>query len=1069
MTTEIAPLVTLSLTAPLFTDWSEQYVRLSLPGVAVGTPLRLTINGQEALCQYTGETSRNGAEVLVRLSFSRGERKELVFRHAETGDTELTALEISLDNSAAIGIPGREIYIPVPAEREGGIIGPFAGFAGYPMTSLIRCDAAYEGATLAKVNDGPLFIDYRLDYRFADHRAYTLRFRCFRHEPYIEVSERMALRMGSELVWTLNPEHRFDRIISRDSFESESQPTVEPLGEVHPRDVLCRLQMPVLSNYAIPNNRGWFAFCDSAHPERGMLGVLGLYGARWEQPVANIAEVLDRDGTVEWHAALESGTRYWLLYAGPLETTYTPERRFIFHRLHAEFNALRLDEHLDLTGEAVFDASSAHLPGIFGTGDIHAIARQHVETFPQLQTARDYEDDWSAIKDGGHRPTFHALLDPTPERYQVVYDRMIARFAKWVRQFQGWRNSDNDYEKSVIGFSRWLRGLMLGYEMLRRDDWLTNEQVGTLNAYFVFAARRMADMGRWPHTKTALHPDHPESTRDFYEYGGEHKPDRLYWTNCLPNFQSDPICALAHLAALFPDHPDAHAWQDLALNDIEHQLNAYCGVSGAWEESINYAIYTFSYFIITFKVLKERLGINYFEDARMRRFAGWLVHFLGPNDKRWNRYTFPGVGNAVCPTGGGDYLLCYAGQLAEDDPLRGELCAAYQRLANADASIEHYPTVMAAMAPILDREYPLPLLSSEVMDEVGVSLRHRHQAPNESYLVQKIGFAKDHYEADETAFNWYAKGTPLCMDYGTYTWDAGSASAHNAIEIPDYDPLRRGYLADHLFSPLVDYTHCEVPVVLKLLHGRVRSFAEVDGKEIKDFLNTPYFYIGDDNPVGPKTWKTRLLLFVKPDYLVLFDRVYGDVPHRYCLHVTGEELRRDGAYLHAAGRFDLDLLGFVQHPQAFEVETGELVPMPSRFGEGAANPHRQHWCRLYNHADGIYRTLLFAKERERAVTIESLGACGMRVLTPEYEDLLFLHNDPSEEILPGVHFRGSAGWIRRTAAGEIQACLLNGDYLEAFGYSFNGRGPWTYNMDGNHSFSIQGVPRRVECSTTSGD
>ncbi len=364
------------------------------------------------------------------------------------------------------------------------------------------------------------------------------------------------------------------------------------------------------------------------------------------------------------------------------------------------------------------------------------------------------------------------------------------------------------------------------------------------------------------------------------------------------------------------------------------------------------------------------------------------------------------------------------------------------------------------MAPIPEREFPLRPLASEVMDEVGVAFRHGHPSPTESYLVQKIGFAKDHYEGDETAFNWYAKGTPLLMDYGTYTGDAATWGAHNVVEMPDADPLRRGYLANHLFSHAVDYTRCEVPVTLKLLWGRVRTFAEVDNKDgIVDRTKTPYFYIGDDNPVGPKTWRVRQLLFVKPDYLVVFDRVFGAVPHRFNLHVTGEDIRRDGQNIHATGRFDLDLLCHVQHPVEFELETGVLVPAPDILG--ANNPHRQSYFRLYNLRDGIYRTALFAREHERAVTIESCGCAGMKICTPEYTDYVFVSDTPVCEQLDDVQFTGKAGWIRRDARGELRAVMAEGEHLQAFGLTFTGRGPWTYNADGSGRLRVIGTPRPV--------
>jgi hypothetical protein len=662
-----------------------------------------------------------------------------------------------------------------------------------------------------------------------------------------------------------------------------------------------------------------------------------------------------------------------------------------------------------------------------------------------------------------HTAIVRALLDPTPERRRELYDSLVARFELWVRQFQGWRRGDNDYQKNVIGFTRWLRGMLIAYEMLRRDGALSNEEIGRLNAYFVFAARRIMDEGRWPHSRTTLHPDHPESSRDFYEYGGEHKPDRLFWTNCLPNFQSDPLCALAHLSALFPDHPDAPAWRRKALDDLDGQLDAYCGKSGAWEESINYALYTFSYFVITFRALKQKLGIDYFNDERVRRYAAWLVRFFGPRDKRFGAWTWPAIGNAVVPQNQADYLLCYAAELPEADPLREQCLAVYQLCEPDCRPGEHFPTMVAAMAPIPGRPYTLEPVDSEHMDELGVAMRHASRTPSESYLFQKIGFWKDHYENDESAFNWYAKGTPFCMEYGTYTGDAAAGGAHNLVEIPDMDGLRRGYLADHLFTPALDYTRCEMPVTLKLLWGRVRSFEEVDDKDGKiDRTKTPYFYIGDDNPVGPKTWKVRMLFFVKPDYLALFDRVYGDVPHRYNLHFTGGSLRREGQIIRGDGRFELDLECLVQRPSQFEMETGELVPNLNRPGRDPEEmlKHAQRYFRVHNHTDGIYRTLLFARERGRNVQLRPFGQHGMQVVTSEYTDYIFLHNEPIRDGDGGVLFAGRAGWIRRDAHGRVQAILADGDELRAFGVVLKGRGPWTYNLDGTGAIDIKSGPPR---------
>jgi len=1042
-------------------------VRVLLEGVRPGEPCELLLGGEPAPFQYTGEQGERGAVVMLELGFEADRPRELTVRPATNQPTDLSRQKLALDGATTIGHEPATVTLSADVESETALRGPILGFAGHSLGSRIEADLAFQSPTLERTNDGPLFTDYTFTLQFADEGVYRLDMRCYRHRSWVAVAERFTLGMNARWVWTLNPEDRLDSILTHrgPEFESEKQPSIEPLAAERSGGVLGRLQMPVLNEYFVPNNLGWFSLFDSAGEESGLLGVVGLYGDQWREPVANMPELRVAEGRAEWHASLVSGQRHWMLYQAPVEREHTLESRLTPHRIHAEFNVLPLEAHMELSGERCYDASSWRQPGLFEAGDFHAAAHQRTDAIEPLQRAWSEMNQGEGVSDSA----FDYLMTPGRDPAKAMYDRLLRRFQRWVRQFQGYREGRPDYDKNTLGFARHLRQLLIAYELLRRDGALTEQQIGRLNSYFVFAGKRIADEGRWPTSRTWLHPDHPESVRDFYAYGGEHKPDRLVWTNNLPNFQSDPMCALAHLSALFPEYPEAERWQRMAIEDIERQLSAYSGESGAWEEAINYALATLSYLLVTFRVLKHRLGINYFQDERVRRLIGWLCRFFGPYDPRFGVHTWPGIGNAILPVLGSDLLLAYAGELSDQDPLRRHCIAVYQKQADRARVSQRDLCLVAAMAPLPEGAYELPPLTSEHMDELGVAMRDRHNKPDESYLFQKIGFWKDHYEQDESAFNWYAKGAPLCMEYGTYAQDAALGASHNLVEIPDMDPLRRGYLADHMLCPALDYTHCEIPITLKLMWGRVRSFEEIDGNDAKQNRErTPYHYIGDQNPVGPKAWKVRKLLFVKPDYVVLFDRVYGDVPHRYNLHVTADQLKRQGACVHASGRFDLDLLAYIQHPIKPTFEQGELTPsIRGKDDPQEAAKHRQSYFRLYNHEDGIYRTLLFAKEREREVHISTVGEHGIQVVTPEYMDYVFVHEQPIQVKTDDIQFEGHTGWIRRENNGTVRAVMLDGQRLEAFGYCFAGRGPWTYNIEQSDAFTIKnGPPRRITVHRT---
>ena len=195
-------------------------------------------------------------------------------------------------------------------------------------------------------------------------------------------------------------------------------------------------------------------------------------------------------------------------------------------------------------------------------------------------------------------------------------DRLLRRFEHWVRQFQGHRTGINDYQKTVIGLPRMLRTFAIEYESLRKSDFLTDDEVRRLDAYFVFAARRLYRRGRLAALQVHTPPADTRSPRADCTI----IPASTFRTGCTgpttcPTFNPTSSARWSRSHACSPSTPTP-AWLRKGLDDIEAQLNAYCGKSGAWEESIVYALFTFAYFIITFRTLKNRMGIDYFQHAR---------------------------------------------------------------------------------------------------------------------------------------------------------------------------------------------------------------------------------------------------------------------------------------------------------------------------------------------------------------------------------------------------------------------------------------------------------------------
>ncbi|HUU69631.1 MAG TPA: hypothetical protein VM186_08905, partial [Planctomycetota bacterium] len=141
--------------SPLFTRWTEQYVTITVPGLEVGSPQALKIDGSPAQFQYTGKETAGGAEIMLRLSFEQGQMRTLEFEPTAAASTDLSSVEIPCENGAEFGVTGHELRI--------GPLGTFlTGCGGFALESSVRCKFPLVQRSLARLNDGPFFIDYEL-------------------------------------------------------------------------------------------------------------------------------------------------------------------------------------------------------------------------------------------------------------------------------------------------------------------------------------------------------------------------------------------------------------------------------------------------------------------------------------------------------------------------------------------------------------------------------------------------------------------------------------------------------------------------------------------------------------------------------------------------------------------------------------------------------------------------------------------------------------------------------------------------------------------------------------------
>src|SRR5689334_16310197 len=113
------------LKTPLFTDWEPQYIRLRMPDLVVGSPVRLQIDVEPADFQYTGHGTSNSAEILLRRGLKNGEHHTVECLPCSEPCTDLSVVPIELRQNSALGIPGRQIEFALVETGVKEVAGPF--------------------------------------------------------------------------------------------------------------------------------------------------------------------------------------------------------------------------------------------------------------------------------------------------------------------------------------------------------------------------------------------------------------------------------------------------------------------------------------------------------------------------------------------------------------------------------------------------------------------------------------------------------------------------------------------------------------------------------------------------------------------------------------------------------------------------------------------------------------------------------------------------------------------------------------------------------------------------------
>jgi Heparinase II/III-like protein len=412
------------------------------------------------------------------------------------------------------------------------------------------------------------------------------------------------------------------------------------------------------------------------------------------------------------------------------------------------------------------------------------------------------------------------------------------------------------------------------------------------------------------------------------------------------NLKVIPIAGLGVAACLLHGrHPQAEAWLDLARSSAKAFSTMY-GEDGSYGEGVSYWVYTTLHMALFAEVLWRTRGID---DRRLLNYPGTaryglamtlprLGEIANPNQKQENmgvplalihpRHDIVNFGDA---NGSVDSSVASWAGRTFDDPV----CRWIAR--EASEAKTHYGVIW--YEPAAPSAPPEPELKDDRMTNDLVVSRSGW-GPADGVVALRSGGPGNHEHADRNSVIFKAHGDRLLNDHfrAGYSnlierWKLRLTSAHTAVLVDG-----KGH----------QYHHGEEGTNASLAFARVTAFATGPGWMTVTSDATDAYQMVNPNVARVE----RTLVFLKPDILLILDRVAGaghPVGIQARFQVYNDDSR--GTCSASAGAFAIDrpfatLRAGVASAHPARVECGTL-PLPAKEGlfpfvEASAGPALSH-------------------------------------------------------------------------------------------------------------------------------
>jgi hypothetical protein len=478
-----------------------------------------------------------------------------------------------------------------------------------------------------------------------------------------------------------------------------------------------------------------------------------------------------------------------------------------------------------------------------------------------------------------------------------------------------------------------------------------------------------------------------------------------------PNFLSDVKSVPAQMSFLFPEHPEAANWADefqkyVQLNTHYHTRPAvteWDAKGGRWTESPT--TYVWGFFRPALRaayLLQQFDGGNRFVSPELATLGDWLVHALSaPFDgdsvtdssaqavHQWGfvakedgpRRVFPPIGAHSARRAPPRSLWLFGTFLQRYAPLTAEYLMWAAKPTDQDVEVSRTaPDPWSVMYSGPDNRGTNPHLASAKYTGYGLVLRAGVDTRNEVSLhVQQID--------DGPNYRWGVAGEG--GNGVLYYYAGGKAYSHNGTE--DF-----GDRAEQ------ETDFCSTFGVFK--DGKFRSIGfNVLDRPFYDFETAQYAELGAKTGPGAYSWPeylSRSVLLVGTDYFVTYDATFNPaIPHRF-------------SWFNKQG----DDFPFLQ-----------VVKGGSQKTEVNTEATRGVWL------DGLGDSMVVVSQRKDIIV--KAQPYGAQIIANGSTDQVFEDPKGVHFDQDGVKFNGTGGIVRHRANGALELALFHGSQIAAGGVS----------------------------------